>query len=93
MSYTNSIEDADIRTITINRPDQLNALNRATIAVLDQALSGCRQRPPCHHYMNLWPSLLPTSRRPHHHPNKSVPPMARRSSTIAENMSSHRSLP
>ena len=41
MSYTNLlVVDADgIRTITINRPDQLNALNRATIAELDQALS------------------------------------------------------
>ncbi|MBZ0205623.1 MAG: enoyl-CoA hydratase/isomerase family protein [Flavobacteriales bacterium] len=41
MSYSNLlIADANgIRTITINRPDQLNALNRATIAELDQALN------------------------------------------------------
>jgi enoyl-CoA hydratase len=41
MSYTNLLlSDADtIRVITINRPDQLNALNRATIDELDRALS------------------------------------------------------
>ena len=41
MSYSNLlIEDADgIRTITINRPQQLNALNRETIAELDRALT------------------------------------------------------
>ena len=41
MSYSNLlIEDADsIRTIIINRPEQLNALNRATIAELDSALT------------------------------------------------------
>lgn len=41
MAYTNLlIGDADgIRTITINRPDQLNALNRATIDELDLALN------------------------------------------------------
>ncbi|MDX9751747.1 MAG: enoyl-CoA hydratase-related protein [Flavobacteriales bacterium] len=41
MPYTNLLlTDTDgIRTITINRPDQLNALNRATIAELDQALT------------------------------------------------------
>jgi len=41
MSYQNLlIADADlIRVITINRPDQLNALNRVTIDDLDQALT------------------------------------------------------
>ena len=41
MSYQNLlIADADtIRVITINRPDQLNALNRATIDELDRALT------------------------------------------------------
>jgi len=40
MPYTNLLlNDTDgIRTITINRPDQLNALNRDTIAELDKAL-------------------------------------------------------
>ncbi len=41
MSYSNLlVADADgIRTITIHRPDQLNALNRATIDELDRALN------------------------------------------------------
>lgn len=41
MSYQNLlISDADnIRILTINRPDQLNALNRATIDELDRALT------------------------------------------------------
>ncbi len=41
MAFNNLlIADADgIRTVTINRPDQLNALNRDTIAELDQALN------------------------------------------------------
>jgi enoyl-CoA hydratase len=41
MSYNNLLiaDDGGIRVITINRPDQLNALNRATIGELDQALN------------------------------------------------------
>ena len=41
MSFTNLLitDDGSIRTITINRPDQLNALNRTTISELDQALN------------------------------------------------------
>ena len=41
MPYTNLLFDdaSGVRTITINRPEQLNALNRDTIAELDQALS------------------------------------------------------
>jgi enoyl-CoA hydratase len=41
MSYTSLLlTDTDgLRTITINRPDQLNALNRATIDELDRALN------------------------------------------------------
>ena len=41
MSYQNLLiaDEGGIRTITINRPDQLNALNRATIDELDQALN------------------------------------------------------
>jgi enoyl-CoA hydratase len=40
MSYTNLLiaDDGAIRVITIDRPDQLNALNRATIDELDRAL-------------------------------------------------------
>ncbi|MCW5899813.1 MAG: enoyl-CoA hydratase/isomerase family protein [Flavobacteriales bacterium] len=41
MPYTNLLiqDDGPIRLITINRPDQLNALNRATIDELDRALN------------------------------------------------------
>jgi enoyl-CoA hydratase len=41
MSYLNLLvaDEGTIRVITINRPDQLNALNRATIDELDRALT------------------------------------------------------
>lgn len=41
MSFTNLLiaDQAGVRTITINRPAQLNALDRGTIAELDRALS------------------------------------------------------
>lgn len=41
MTFSNLLiaDTNGVRTITINRPEQLNALNRATIAELDQALS------------------------------------------------------
>ncbi|MCI1751825.1 MAG: enoyl-CoA hydratase-related protein [Flavobacteriales bacterium] len=41
MSFSNLLiaDTEGVRTITINRPEQLNALNRATIAELDQALN------------------------------------------------------
>lgn len=41
MSYSNLLiaDNSQVRVITINRPDQLNALNRATIEELDQALT------------------------------------------------------
>lgn len=43
MSYTNiTLEKSNkIATITINRPSKLNALNKATIAELSQALGAC----------------------------------------------------
>ena len=44
MSYANLlIEDKDaVRTITVNRPDKLNALNHATIGELQQAFDAAR---------------------------------------------------
>lgn len=44
MSFENLlIDDSDaVRTITVNRPDKLNALNRQTLAELDRALSEAR---------------------------------------------------
>lgn len=41
MAYTHLLisDEGGLRTLTINRPDQLNALNRATIDELDRALN------------------------------------------------------
>ena len=47
MSYANLlIEDKDaVRTISVNRPDKLNALNQATIGELQDAFDAARSDP------------------------------------------------
>ena len=47
MTYSNLLIDNKdhVRVITIDRPDQLNALNRETIAQLDDALSAADKDP------------------------------------------------
>ncbi|HRN97765.1 MAG TPA: enoyl-CoA hydratase-related protein, partial [Flavobacterium sp.] len=47
MEYQNLLFDTTdgIATITINRPDKLNALNRATIAELHEALKAADTDP------------------------------------------------